>query len=109
MDNRLPPLIQALLDPAGYDHAVQNIHVVETHISWVVLTGPYAYKIKKPVNLGFLDFSTLDKRRFYCEEELRLNRRLAPELYLDLVEIRGTPAAPRIAGTGPVLEYAIVA
>ena len=66
MDNRLPPLIQALLDPAGYDHAVQNIHVVETHISWVILTGPYAYKIKKPVNLGFLDFSTLDKRRFYC-------------------------------------------
>jgi hypothetical protein len=72
-----------------------------------VLTGSYAYKIKKPVNLGFLDFSTLGLRRHYCEEELRLNRRLAPELYLELVEIRGTPQAPRVGGDGPVLEYAI--
>ena len=73
-------LIEALQNPAIYDHPVQGFRVVETHISWVLLTGHYAYKIKKPVNLGFLDFSTLDKRRHYCEEELRLNRRLCPDL-----------------------------
>ena len=101
------PLFVALQDPACYPHPVAGVRMLETHISWVMLTGEYAYKIKKPVDLGFLDFTTLGLRRHYCEEELRLNRRLAPELYLDLVEIRGTPAAPRIAGTGPVLEHAI--
>jgi hypothetical protein len=102
-----PPLFAALLDPACYPHPVSGVRVLETHISWVLLTGEYAYKIKKPVNLGFLDFSSLELRRHYCEEELRLNRRLAPELYLDLAEIRGTPGAPRIGGDGPVLEYAV--
>ncbi len=81
--------------------------MLETHISWVVLAGAYAYKIKKAVNLGFCDFATLEKRRTACEEELRLNRRLAPRLYIDVVEIRGTPEAPRIDGPGPVLEYAV--
>ena len=102
-----PPLFVALLDPACYPHPVAGVRVLETHISWVLLTGEYAYKIKKPVDLGFLDFSTLELRRHYCEEELRLNRRLAPELYLDLVELRGTPRWPRIGGEGPVLEVAI--
>jgi len=102
-----PPLFAALLDPACYPHPVAGVRVLETHISWVLLTGEYAYKIKKPVNLGFLDFSSLELRRHYCEEELRLNRRLAPELYLDLAEIRGTPGAPRVGGDGPVLEYAV--
>ena len=102
-----PPLFAALANPACYPHPVAGVRVLETHISWVLLTGEYAYKIKKPVNLGFLDFSTLGLRRHYCEEELRLNRRLAPELYLGLVEIRGTPQAPRVGGDGPVLEYAV--
>ena len=101
------PLFAALLDPACYPHPVAGVRVLETHISWILLTGEYAYKIKKPVYLGFLDFSTLELRRQYCEEELRLNRRLAPALYLDLVEFRGTSAGPRIGGEGPVLEYAI--
>jgi len=75
---RLPPLIRALLtDPACYDHAVGNVQMVETHISWVLLTGEFAYKIKKPVGLGFLDFSTLALRQQACEDEVRLNRRLA--------------------------------
>lgn len=100
-------LIHALQDPALYDHPVQNFRVVETHISWVLLTGPYAYKIKKPVDLGFLDFSTLDKRRFYCAEELRLNRRLAPQLYLEVTAITGTPGKPQLGGTGPAVEYAV--
>ena len=75
-----------------------EITVLQTHISWVVLTGPFAYKIKKPVNLGFVDFSTLAQRRFFCQEELRLNRRLAPQLYLDVVAISGTPERPRLHG-----------
>ena len=72
-------LIKALHQPGRYDHAVGQVRHLETHISHLLLTGSYAYKLKKPLNLGFLDFSTLEQRRFYCEEEVRLNRRLAPE------------------------------
>jgi len=79
---------------------------VETHISWVFLTGRYAYKIKKPIKLPFLDFSSLEQRRYFCEEELRLNRRLAAELYIDVVPIGGTPQNPRI-GAQPAIEYAV--
>ncbi|MFW2441027.1 MAG: AAA family ATPase [Arenicellales bacterium] len=100
-------LINALLNPSLYDHAVDQIELVETHISWVLLTGDFAYKIKKPVNFGFLDFSSLEKRRHYCEEELRLNRRFAPELYLDVITITGTEDQPAVKGTGEVLEYAV--
>ncbi len=107
MTRRFPLLIESLRDPACYNHPVEQVEVVETHISWVLLTGAYAYKIKKPLNLGFLDFSTPDKRRFYCEEELRLNRRLAPDIYLKVVAISGTPASPRIDGQGAPFEYAV--
>lgn len=103
----LPPLIAALHDPHRFDHAVERVELVETHISWVLLTGRYAYKIKKPVDLGFLDFSTLARRRACCEEELRLNRRLTPELYLDVVAITGTPEDPRLGGSGEPIEYAV--
>lgn len=103
----LPPLIQALHRPACYGHPVQKIELVETHISWVFLTGAYAYKIKKPLNLGFLDFSTLEKRRYFCEEELRLNRRLAPSLYLEVVPVTGSSSAPVLGGAGEVIEYAV--
>lgn len=101
------PLIQALLQAGAYDHTCQEIQLIETHISWVILTGSYAYKIKKPVDFGFLDYSTLEKRRSCCEKELELNRRLAPELYIEVVEIRGEPDTARIDGNGEVLEYAI--
>ncbi len=100
-------LIKALHQSDCYDHAVGQIRHLETHISHLLLTGSYAYKLKKPLNLGFLDFSTLEQRRFYCEEEVRLNRRLAPEDYLAVVAIRGSLAAPRIKGEGPVLDYAV--
>jgi len=100
-------LVRALMDPALYDHPVDSFQLIETHISWVLLTGPYAYKIKKPVNLGFLDFSTLDRRRFFCEEELRLNRRLAAPLYCAVVPITGSIDAPRLGGEGPVIDYAV--
>jgi len=104
----LPPLILSLLtNPACYDHPVAKLELIETHISWVLLTGLYAYKIKKPVNLGFLDFSTLALRERDCHDELRLNRRLAADYYLDVVAITGTPDAPRLNGTGEPLEYAV--
>ena len=80
---------------------IQHFQILETHISWVLLTGPYAYKIKKPVNLGFLNFSTLDRRRFFCEEELRLNQRLAPDFYLNLLSpLLARPNLQICSGTG---------
>ena len=100
-------LVDALRNPACYPHPVRRIDILETHISWVILTGSYAYKIKKPVNLGFLDFTSLAARRHYCEEELRLNRRLAPELYLETVAITGSPQQPVIGGSAPGIEYAV--
>ncbi len=102
-----PTLIQALLGPEPYDHPVERCQLIETHISWVILTGSFAYKIKKPLDLGFLDFSILEKRRFYCEEELRLNRRLAPGIYLEVVPITGTEQEPVINGKGEAFEYAV--
>ncbi len=100
-------LIQALLQPDCYPHPVHGVTHIETHISDVFLTGPYAYKLKKPLDLGFLDFSTLEKRRRCCKEELRLNRRFAPELYLSVVPISMDGAHPRMAGDGVPVEYAV--
>ena len=106
-DQRLDQLIAALRAPERYPHAVHEVALLQTHISCVLLAGDYAYKIKKPVNLGFLDFSTLPARKRYCEEELRLNQRTAPGLYLGLVPITGSPSAPRLAAGGPAIEYAL--
>lgn len=93
-----PPLIYALLsDPRCYDHAVSELRLIETHISWVVLTGEIAYKIKKPVDMGFLDFSTLALRHQACADEVRLNRRLAADIYLGVVAITGSAESPHIA------------
>ncbi|MBT9540458.1 MAG: AAA family ATPase [Thiobacillus sp.] len=100
-------MLEALGDPACYDHPVDQVQRIETHISHVLLTGEFAYKIKKPLNLGFLDFSSLDQRLHACREEIRLNRRLAPAIYLDVVPITGSPAAPHINGSGEAFEYAV--
>jgi len=100
-------LIQALQNPALYDHPIEKFEVIETHISQVLLTGDYVYKIKKPVDFGFLDFSTLEKRHHYCEEELRLNRRLAPQLYVEVVSITGSEDKPQVNGPGEAIEYAV--
>ena len=100
-------MIEELRDPARYPDSAARVELAETHISWVLLTGSFAYKIKKPVNLGFLDFSTLEARRHYCEEELRLNRRTAPELYVAVVPISGTSREPAIGGAGAAIEYAV--
>jgi uncharacterized protein len=100
-------LLTALQNPELYDHPVIEFKVLETHISWILLTGNYAYKIKKPVDLGFLDFSSLEKRHHYCLEELRLNSRLAPEIYLEVVYITGTGQTPAINKNGPIIDYAV--
>ncbi len=102
-----PELIAGLLRPDAYPHPAPAPRLIETHISWVILAGDYAYKLKKPLDLGFLDFSSLDKRLACCREEIRLNRRLAPEIYLDVVAITGKPEAPQVGGDGPVLEWAV--
>jgi len=100
-------LLEALSRPSAYGSGCEHVERLETHISCVFLTGGYAYKVKKAVNFGFLDFTSLEARRKYCEEELRLNRRLAPALYLEVVPITGSVDAPVIGGTGPALEYAV--
>ena len=100
-------LVQALLQPAVFAHPVGEISLLETHISWVILTGDYAYKLKKPVNFGFLDFSTLERRHFFCQEELRLNRCFAPDLYLEVVAISGSVERPVLNGSDVPLEYAV--
>jgi len=104
---KTPILIKSLQNPVLYSHDVEYFKLIETHISWVLLTGNYAYKIKKNVDLGFLDFSSLEKRRYYCFEELRLNSRLAEDIYLDVVTISGTDAQPEIDGCGMAIEYAV--
>lgn len=99
-------LTETLKRPESYGHAVDEVRLAETHISWVFLTGKYAYKVKKPVKLPFLDFSTLRLRKHFCEQELTINRRLAPQIYLDVVPIGGSPRAPRV-GKKPAFEYAV--
>jgi len=110
-DGRSPPgsaeFVERLRSPACYAHPAGEVELLETHISWVLLAGDYAYKIKKPVSLGFADFSTLAARRFYCEEELRLNARTAPDIYLEVVPVTGTPANPVMGGEGEAIDYAV--
>lgn len=107
MGNKQSTLIESLLKQEAYPHSVTRIELLETHISWVILTGPFAYKIKKAVQLDFLDFSTLERRRYFCEEELRLNQRWAPELYLEVLPICGSAERPAIGGDGIAIEYAL--
>jgi uncharacterized protein len=99
--------IRELLRPEAYTHPVGAIELRETHISWVLCTGSFAYKIKKPIKLDFIDASTLERRRFLCQEELRLNRRLAPQLYVDIVPIAQTQAGLLVGGSGPIVDYAV--
>lgn len=101
------PLVRRLLSAKAYPHPVDEVQLVETHISWVFLTGRYVYKVKKPVDLGFLDFSCLEKRRHFCHEEVRLNRRFAQSLYLAAVPITGSAHDAVVAGEGEPTEWAV--
>lgn len=101
-------LINALHNPQAYSHNVDDIKVIETQISWVILTGEYAYKIKKAVDFGFLNFTALATRHHFCNEELRLNQRLTQDIYLGVVPITGTTAQPQMDGkAGEAIEYAV--
>src|SRR5947199_1503250 len=102
-----PRLLAALADPGAYPFPVADVEVRQTHISVVFLAGPYAYKVKKPVSLGFLDFSTLARRRHFCEEEVRLNRRLAPSVYLGVVPLARAGDGLRWEGAGEVIEWGV--
>ncbi|PIE56140.1 MAG: hypothetical protein CSA34_05360 [Desulfobulbus propionicus] len=103
----LPLYIDHLLDPLVYAHPVQDVELVQTHISYVLLAGNYVYKFKKPVDFGFLDFSTLEKRELNCRRELELNRRLCPDIYKGLVTVNEHGKALVLNGVGPVVEYGI--
>ncbi|MCA8992362.1 MAG: hypothetical protein KDA88_10305, partial [Planctomycetaceae bacterium] len=97
-----------LICPEAYPHAVQQIHLRETHISWVFLTGEFVYKVKKPVDFGFVNFSTLDRRKHFCEEELRRNRILAGDLYLEVVPISRGPGGKLLVGSSSdIVDYAV--
>ncbi len=100
-------LVEQLMLPAAFDYPVKSVERIETHISWVILTDRYAYKIKKPLLLDFLDFSELERRHYYCDEELRLNRPWASDIYLDVVAITDDGGKPRFGGSGPAIEYAV--
>lgn len=101
-------LVAGLLRAEAYPHPVSEpVRLAETHISWVLLTGEFAYKIKKPLRLSFLDYSTLERRHALCEEEVRLNRRHAPDLYLGVSTIGGSVSTPRVDDGGPTFEYAV--
>ncbi len=99
--------ISSMLECDVYNHSVQHIELIETHISWVILTGEFAYKIKKPVDFGFLDFSTLGKRHSFCQQELELNRRMATGIYLEVVPITKIEGKLVISGGGKPVEYAV--
>ena len=100
-------LISALSDPKAYPFSAAGIEVRQTHISMVFLAGEFVYKVKKPVKLSFLDFSTLEKRRHFCDEEVRLNRRLAPNVYLGVVPVTGNNAGLRFEGAGEPVDWAV--
>ena len=99
-------VVEALMKPETYDEDTGNIELVQTHISFVFLTSNFVYKVKKAVNLGFLDFTTLEKRRFFCEKELELNRRLCEDMYLEVVPINKSDVI-KMKGEGKTVEYAV--
>jgi hypothetical protein len=98
-----------LLRPEAYGHGPDRVELVETHISWVFLAGDLVFKVKKPVDFGFLDFSTPDKRHHFCQEEVRLNRRLAPDIYLDVVAVvQGRDGRLAVNLPGPTVDFAVM-
>ena len=105
---QLPEMVQALLNPKAYPETPpQGIELVQTQMSFVFLADDYVYKVKKPVNLGYLDYTTLDKRHFYCQREVELNRRLCPDVYLGVIPISRGGSGILVGGQGKVIEYAV--
>ncbi|HIK10743.1 MAG TPA: AAA family ATPase [Oscillatoriaceae cyanobacterium M33_DOE_052] len=107
-NGQFSPLIEAMLKPEFYPHPVTSpVQLIQTHVSYVFLTGDYAYKVKKPVNFGFLDYSTVEKRQHFCQEELRMNRRSAPELYLEVLPISQEGSEYQLGQNGEIVEYVL--
>jgi aminoglycoside phosphotransferase family enzyme/predicted kinase len=107
MSTALPKHLAGLLEPQAYPHPVTAVSVVETHVSWVLLTGRVAYKIKRPVCFPFVDLRSPERRAFFCAEELRLNRRFAPELYEGVCPIVLRDGIASIGGAGEPVEHAV--
>lgn len=101
-------LLKEMLRPDFYPHPAADIQLRQTHISSVILAGPYVYKIKKPVDLGFLDFTTLEKRKYYCSQEIKLNNRLSRNVYMELMPITQNDRTYELNASGSVVEYAVV-
>ncbi len=104
---KLPPIVEALLKPEAYPRKPQKIELVQTQMSFIFLTGDYVYKVKKPVDLGYLDYTTLEKRHLFCHQELELNRRLCPDVYLAVVPIVEEKGKIYLGGKGKAIEYAV--
>ena len=107
VNDNLPPWLHTLLRPDSYPHPASDVQLVQTHVSYVLLAGDFVYKFKKPVNFGFLDFSDADKRRYYCGQELLLNRRLCPDIYLGLVEVTEADGGFALNGGGRPVECGV--
>jgi aminoglycoside phosphotransferase family enzyme len=100
-------LIDALSHPDAYPDHPSQVSMRQTHISWLFFTERYVYKVKKPVDFGFLDFTSMELRKLFCDEEVRLNRRLAPEVYLGVVEVKVHEGRIRLGGSGKTIDYAV--
>jgi uncharacterized protein len=100
-------ILKSLLKPEAYPEPTTKVELVQTHVSWIFLTDAHAYKIKKPVDFGFLNFSTIDRRRFYCNEEVKFNSRLCQGIYEGVVELRESAGSASFQGDGPVIDYAV--
>lgn len=106
-NDTLPSFVNFLLSPAAYPHPAPEVKLLQTHISYVLLAGEFVYKFKKPVDFGFLNFSTLERRHHFCQEELLLNRRLCPDLYVDLVRVNEEEGRFNLGGSGVAVEYGV--
>ena len=102
-----PAFIEALLKPETYPHHPKKVELVQTQMSFLFLTGDFVYKVKKPVDLGYLDYTTLEKRLYFCQQELELNRRLCPDAYLEVLPVVSREGKIHLGGVGDVVEYAI--
>lgn len=108
MTSQLPDYINHFLQPSSFSHPVSKVELVQTHISYVIIAGDFVYKFKKPVDFGFLNFTTLEKRKHYCQQELTLNQRLCPEIYLDVVTVTSEEDGFQLNGTGEIVEYGVM-
>lgn len=108
MSSQLPDFINHFLQPSSFSHPVASVELVQTHISYVIIAGDLVYKFKKPVDFGFLDFTTLEKRKFYCHQELTLNQRLCPDIYREVVSVTASQKGFEMNGSGEVVEYGVM-